>query len=86
MDELKAKVRAIEAFEHNSVSEREAEIARLNEILDKRLGAFEAWAQKQGYTGAHSSPTKPPSEGRKLKPRRNLARKKLRFFLFCYGY
>lgn len=48
LEALRANFEAIEATNY-SVSEREAEIARLNELIDKKLSGIEGWAKQQGY-------------------------------------
>jgi len=48
LEALRANFEAIEATNY-SVSEREAEIARLNEFIDKRLSSLVGWAEKQGF-------------------------------------
>lgn len=45
---MRVKVEGIEASEY-SVSECEAEIARLNEFIDKRLSSLVGWAESQGF-------------------------------------
>jgi integrase len=74
LEALRANYEAIEAT-NNSVSEREAEIARLNEVLDKRLGAFEAWAQKQGYTGGALITDETPERWKKAQTKKKLDKK-----------
>lgn len=48
LEALRVKVEGIEATNY-SVSEREAEIARLNEFIDKRLSSLVGWAENQGF-------------------------------------